>query len=99
MNERDLASELMSLRDRVRRLRPLNHDPEAYFVERDDIQHALGKLAKRLCPNLARLRSNPRAPFTPGPIVVNGRIVGAFVRRAGENPTLRAPRSRQEREP
>ena len=96
MNERDLASELLSLRDRVGRLRPLNHDPEAYFVERDDIQHALGKLARRLSPSLARLTRSPRARFTPGLIVVKGRTVCAFVRRASDNPTRRAARSKSE---
>ena len=42
-----LSPELDALADRVRRLLPSHRDPEAFHVERDAIERALRRLARR----------------------------------------------------
>ena len=41
------SSDLDALADRVRRLRPSHRDPEAFHVEKDDIERALRRLARQ----------------------------------------------------
>ena len=79
----DSARALRALADRVERLKPLASDPEAFFVERDEIRAELGRLAKRL---LAGRVDPPRAPlerFSAGTIAAaNGRRIACEVRGA-----------------
>nr|WP_137830900.1 hypothetical protein [Methylobacterium sp. L1A1] len=42
-----VAPELDALADRVGRLRPSHRDPEAFHVEKDEIERALRRLARR----------------------------------------------------
>jgi hypothetical protein len=42
-----LSPELDALADRVRRLLPSHRDPEAFHVERDAIERALRRLARK----------------------------------------------------
>jgi hypothetical protein len=70
-----LSGRLRKLADRLDRLRPLNHDPEAYFVERDDIRKALMREAGELDRPAAAPAERGR--FEDGVKAVNGRLVRA----------------------
>jgi hypothetical protein len=44
------ATTLISLADRVRRLCPSHSDPEAFHLEKNEIEHALRRLAAQGAP-------------------------------------------------
>ena len=75
-----LGERLLALAHRLDRLRPQSHDPEAYFVERDDIRRALMREAERL--DARATLAAARGRFTAGAVVVEGRRVQ--VERRGE---------------
>lgn len=80
-----LGERLLALAHRLDRLRPLNHDPEAYFVERDEIRKALTREAEAIGarrPDAAR-----KGRFEAGAVVVGGRRVE--VERRGERAASR----------
>jgi hypothetical protein len=76
----ELAARLAVLADRVDRLRPSNHDPEAYFIERDQIRATLKKLAADIAPSRVGVAAE-RGKFTAGAIRVDG--VRVSVERRG----------------
>ena len=75
-----LAERLLALADRIERLKPLNHDPDAYFVEKDEIRRTLMREAETL--GARRPDPAPRGRFEAGAVAVQGRMVRAEVRRA-----------------
>ena len=81
MNPEELSKALQALARRIERLTPLNHDPERYFVERDDIRAELEKLASRLTSREVE-RVNPRAKYADGDVYVAGRRVSVSKRKA-----------------
>ena len=81
MTADDPAARLAVLANRVERLRPSSHDPEAYHVERDAIFRELRKLAGELATKRIDIPT-PRGKFTAGSIEDNGRRVG--VERRGQ---------------
>jgi hypothetical protein len=74
-----LAAELAELAKRLEFLQPLNHDPERYFVDRDEIRARLARLAAEVSPR-RRLEPNARGAFRAGDIEVAGRRVRAETR-------------------
>lgn len=81
MNLDEASRICSSLASRVDRLRPLNHDPEAYFVERGEIVNELVKLARDLRPT-AEFEKPARGDFRPGAIEHKGRRVAVETRGA-----------------
>ena len=81
MKPEDLAQILRDLARRIERLQPLNHDPERYFVNRDELRAELQTLADRLSPRRPPFQ-NPKAAFVEGDTFVAGRRV-VVVRRRG----------------
>lgn len=75
----ELARRLDRLAWRLEVLRPLNHDPEAYFIERDAIRRELEKIARELSPRRAAAEVE-RGRFSPGDISVAGRRVRVELR-------------------
>jgi hypothetical protein len=92
----EAARSMLALADRVERLKPLNHDPEKYHVEKSEIVVELGELARALDPSArSPLSSRRDSKFTPGVLVRKGRHVPVELRgarRAGRNvgPDLRS---------
>ncbi len=80
MTRDGLGSRLRRLADRLDRLRPLNHDPEAYFVKRDEIRRDLVREAEAL--DARERAAPPRERFHAGLLVAKGRTVKAEIRRA-----------------
>jgi hypothetical protein len=76
---------IFALISRLERLKPLNHDPEAYFVERSEIEAGLRRVARALAPRAAAGRPE-RGLFTPGALAVNGRVVPVSVRKRRNPP-------------
>ena len=74
MKPDELAHVLRDLAERVERLRPLNHDPELYFVSRDEIRADMQKLADSLSPRRPPFQ-NPKAVFVGSDAYVAGRRV------------------------
>lgn len=68
-----LADRLYALADRLDRLKPLNHTPDAYFEERDEIREALRREAAALGRRAPCV--NPRGRFETGMIAGPGRMV------------------------
>ena len=75
MTPAETARALFDLADRLGRLKPLNHDPEAFFVDRSEIE------AELVQPGPQRERPRPRETFAEGLIPFNGRLIPASVRR------------------
>lgn len=51
MTERDLATRLDTLAERVARIRPMSsRDPSAFYEERSEVAHELRELAKQVRP-------------------------------------------------
>ena len=50
MTDTSLALELRELRDKLRRLMPMNSNPERFHVEKDGLCKDLGRIANRLDP-------------------------------------------------
>jgi hypothetical protein len=69
----DLAHRLYALADRLDRLRPLSHKPDAFFEERDEIREALRREARALGARAPQ--ANPRGRFETGAIRDGGRVV------------------------
>ena len=68
-----LADRLYALADRIKRIQPLNHRPDAYFEERDEIHKALLREAAALGRRAPG--ANPRGRFETGVIAGPGRMV------------------------
>ena len=81
MTPAETARALSDLANRVGRLKPLNHDPEAFFVDRSEIEAELVRLARKLQPVAAPGSSRPRETFAEGLIPLKGRLIAASVRR------------------
>ena len=81
MTPAETARALFDLADRVGRLKPLNHDPEAFFVDRSEIEVELVRLARKLQPDPQRESPRPRETFAEGLIPLKGRLIPASVRR------------------
>ena len=81
MTPRETARALFDLADRVGRLKPLNRDPEAFFVDRSEIEGELVGPARKLQPGAARRSPRPRETFVEGLIRLKGRLIPASVRR------------------
>jgi hypothetical protein len=73
----ETARALFDLADRVGRLKPLNRDPEAFFVDRSEI----ARLARKLQPGARPESPRPREAFAEGLIRLKGRLIPASVRR------------------
>ena len=81
MTPAETARALFGLADRVGRLKPLNHDPEAFFVDRSEIEAELVRLARKLHPASRAESPRPRETFAEGLIPLKGRLIPASVRR------------------
>ena len=81
MTPAETARALFDLADRVGRLKPLNHDPEAFFVDRSEIEAELVRLARKLHPGARPQSPRPRETFAEGLIPLKGRLITASVRR------------------
>ena len=81
MTPAETSRALFDLADRVGRLKPLNHDPEAFFVNRSEIEAELVRLARKLHPGPRRESPRPREAFAEGLIRLKGRLIPASVRR------------------
>ena len=66
MTPAETARALFDLADRVGRLKPLNHDPEAFFVDRSEIEAELVRLGRKLQPGPQREIPRPRQMFAEG---------------------------------
>jgi hypothetical protein len=77
----ELAEHIRGLARRVRRLLPLNHDPEAFHIEKDAIAHELLILAGRYGPPRSEPRPSGRVVMKRQ-IVVGGRLVTVQHKRA-----------------
>jgi len=69
------AGRLFALAARVGRLKPLNHDPEAFFVDRGEVEADLKRLAEDVNPGCIAPRRAPDSKFTLGRVDVGGRSV------------------------
>ena len=78
MTPTETARALFDLADRVGRLKPLNHDPEAFFVDRSEIEAELVRLARKLWPGPEQ---EPTPAQDAGLIPLKGRLIPASVRR------------------
>jgi hypothetical protein len=67
----ELGQRLRALAQRLDRLRLLNHDPEFFHIERDEIRHALMCEADALSKSAVAL--NPRGRFETGALRIGGR--------------------------
>ena len=81
MTPDEAARRLRALVARLARLKPLNHDPERYFVERDAVEKELLEVADGLAPGREAPRVRRDSSFAPGRIDVCGRSV--FVETRG----------------
>ena len=86
MNDR-LGERLLALAHRLDRLRPLSSDPEAYFVERDEIRRALVREAEAL--GARRPDAVAKGRFATGAVVVEGRRVQVERRGRASAPSPR----------
>jgi hypothetical protein len=75
-----LAARLRALAERIERIRPLNHDPEAYFVERDAIRRDLLREVETL-ERRGESASPPRERFETGQIAGRRGLVKVEIRR------------------
>ena len=75
MTPAEAAGRLFALAARVGRLKPLNHDPERFFVDRGEVEADLKRLAEDLNPGRVAPRRAPDSKFTPGCVEVRGRSV------------------------
>jgi hypothetical protein len=75
MTPDEAARRLIALARRVGRLKPLNHDPERFFVDRGEVEADLMRLGEELAPRRLAPRAPPDSQFHPGRIVVGGRSV------------------------
>ena len=80
MTPAETARALFDLADRVGRLKPLNHDPEAFFVDRSEIEAELVRLARKLRPGPQRESPRPRERFAEGLIPFKGRLIPSIRR-------------------
>ena len=81
MSDMTLGRRLVALADRLDRLRPQSHDPEAYHLERDEIRQALLREAQALGARVAA--PVERGRFETGVLRRDGRAIlierrGAF---------------------
>jgi len=83
----ETARALFDLADRVGRLKPLNHDPEAFFVDRSEIEAELMRLARKLRPGPQRESPRPRETFAEGLIPSKGRLIPSI--RRGRTITIK----------
>jgi hypothetical protein len=77
----EAAERLRELAERVGRLNVSRRDPEAFFLQRWDIEHALKDVAFELAGGQARLK-RAREAFRAGSIHLKGRLIRVSVRRA-----------------
>jgi len=77
----ETARALFGLADRVGRLKPLSRDPEAFFVDRSEIEAELVRVARKIQPGPQRESPRPRETFAEGLIPLKGRLIPASVRR------------------
>lgn len=85
MNE--FAGRLQDIAGRIDKLTPRRRDPERFHIEKDEIAHALRRVADEL--GARQDLSATRGRFSAGDVVVAGRRIGAEVRRAR---STRSPR-------
>ena len=60
---------------------PLNRDPEAFFVDRSEIEAELAQLARKLHPGARPESPRPRETFAEGLIPLKGRLIPASAPR------------------
>ena len=66
-------------------MKPLNHDPEAFFVDRSEIEAELVRLARKLHPGARPQSPRPRETFAAGLIPLKGRLIPASAPRRRAN--------------
>ena len=81
MTPAETARALFDLADRVGRLKPLSHDPEAFFDDRSEIEAELVRLARKPEPGPQRESPRPRETFAEGLIPFKGRLIRSSIRR------------------
>ena len=81
MTPAETTRALFDLADRVGRLKPLNHDPEAFFVDRSEIEAELVRLARKLQPGPLCESPRSRETFAEGLIPLEGRLIPASAPR------------------
>jgi hypothetical protein len=85
-----MAQSLRALARRLDRLRPLNHEPEKYFEDRDEIRRELERLADAVSP-AGVSRNNARAKFEAADVYARGRVVKVSRRHPHSLPDNRRP--------
>lgn len=77
----EAAGALERLADLVGRLKPLRRDPEAFFLQRSEIEFELRDIASKLADRPQQLK-RARAAFKAGIIAPKGRMIPVRVRRS-----------------
>jgi hypothetical protein len=76
----EASRKLIDIKDRIGRLKPLNHDPEKYFTDRGEIERELGEIACLLSDGRVETRKKPDSQFNAGVISHRGRAIPVSTR-------------------